>query len=52
MVSTEDVTRLSTGGMIVGHQVMINGATVLLLERRHHQEAMQQLHLYGEVVWT
>lgn len=38
--SAEDVTRTLTSGMIVGGQVLSKAAKVLLLDGRHHLEAM------------
>lgn len=51
-VSNEDVSTTSTGGMSVGCQVLNHGVKVLLLDARHCLEAMQLMHVEGDVGWT
>lgn len=49
MVRADDVTTLSTGGMIAGNQVLNKSATVLLLDGCHWLEATGKLYLERNV---
>lgn len=48
-VNGDYATKPSTGGMTFERQFRNNGATFLFLDCRHRLEAMQQLHLEGDV---
>lgn len=48
-VSTGNVTTYCTGGMTVVRTVLNKGAKALLLDGRHHLEAMRLLHAEGDV---
>lgn len=50
-VSADNMTTLSTSGMIVGRRVLNNRAKMLLLDKRQFLEAMRQILVEGGVDW-
>lgn len=51
VVIADNVTTASTGDMIVGRDVLNNGAKALLIHGRHRLQAKRQLHVEGYVGW-
>lgn len=50
-VGADDVPTPLTGGMKAGRQVLNNGAELLMVDVRHHLEAMRQLQVQCKVGW-
>lgn len=50
-VSAEDITTISTGGMIAARQVLDNRAKVSLLDGSQRLEKMRQQHVKGDPGW-
>lgn len=50
-VIVEYATTPFTGGMLLGRQVLNNGAKVLVLDGCHRLEAMRRLHVESSVGW-